>query len=76
MQFLSKLLEGVYHQQEKEEEEVNIGETLEDYLDNKVFASAESSTVMAEPELVSSYEKYLSAYVRAFPVERKAVELF
>ena len=52
------------------------GETLEDYLDNKVFASAESSTVMAEPELVSSFEKYLSAYVKAFPVERKAVELF
>ena len=52
------------------------GETLEDYLDNKVFADAESSTVMAEPELVASFRSYLDAYVKAFPVERKAVELF
>ena len=52
------------------------GETLEDYLDNKVFASAESSTVMAEPELVRSFDAYLDAYVKAFPVERAAVNLF
>ncbi|MBR0451613.1 MAG: ATPase [Oscillospiraceae bacterium] len=52
------------------------GETLEDYLDNKVFAEAESSTVMAEPELVKSFDAYLDAYVKAFPVERAAVHLF
>ena len=52
------------------------GETLEDYLDNKVFGDAESSTVMAEPELVRSFAKYLSAYVKAFPVERAATNLF
>jgi sugar (pentulose or hexulose) kinase len=52
------------------------GETLEDYLDNKVFAEAESSTVMAEPELVRSFDAYLDAYVKAFPVERAAVHLF
>jgi len=52
------------------------GETLEDYLDNKVFADAESSTVMAEPELVRSFDAYLDAYVKTFPVERAAVNLF
>ena len=31
---------------------------------------------MAEPELVASFRAYLDAYVKAFPVERKAVELF
>ena len=51
-------------------------EALEDYLDDKVFARAESSTVTAEEELVKAFEHYLADYVRVFPVERRAVELF
>ena len=51
------------------------GETLEDYLDNKVFKDAKSSTIMAEPADVEGFDKFLSVYTGAFEIERKATEL-
>ncbi|MCR5743128.1 MAG: ATPase [Lachnospiraceae bacterium] len=49
------------------------GESLEDYLDNKVFASANKTTLMAPREDVTGFRRFLSTYVRALDVERSAV---
>lgn len=50
------------------------GEALEDYLDMKVFAGTASSTVMADKEDVEGFTAFLEKYVRAFDLERIAVE--
>ncbi len=52
------------------------GETLEDYLDHKVFASAGSATLMAEPGDVAGFSAFLERYQRALPVEKLATEVF
>ena len=52
------------------------GESLPDYLDNKVFAGAECSTIMADGADVEGFAKFLSAYVKALPVEKTATEVF
>ena len=51
------------------------GESLPDYLDNKVFASAKSSTLMAEKADVEGFNRFLERYKKAFPIERTAVEV-
>ena len=51
------------------------GETLPDYLDNKVFAGAECSTIMADSADVEGFAKFLSAYVKALPMEKTATEV-
>ncbi len=50
------------------------GETLEDFLDNKVFASAKTSVVTATPEEVEGFRNFAEQYKKAFVVERTAVE--
>ena len=50
------------------------GETLPDYLDNKVFAGADSVTLMADPSDIAGFDVFLSRYVKALPVERLATE--
>ena len=50
-------------------------ETLEDYLDSKVFASAKSSTIMASEDDVNGFNKFLERYIKAFPLERESVNL-
>ena len=52
------------------------GETLPDYLDNKVFADAECSTIMADSADVEGFAKFLASYVKALPVEKTATEVF
>lgn len=49
-------------------------ETLEDYLDNKVFANASSSTLMAERTEIAGFNRFLERYKKAFIIEKKAVE--
>ncbi|MCR5293852.1 MAG: ATPase [Lachnospiraceae bacterium] len=49
------------------------GESLEDYLDNKVFAGAKAVTLMAEARDVNGFNEFLDAYKKAFEVERAAV---
>ena len=51
------------------------GETLADYLDNKVFADAKSTTLMAEPSDVAGFTVFLSRYKKALPMERTATEV-
>ena len=52
------------------------GETLEDYLDNKVFAGAKSTTILADEADRKGFERFVAQYIRALPVEKKAVEVF
>ena len=52
------------------------GETLEDYLDNKVFAGYESSTVMAKPKEVEGFNTFIERYKNCLDVEKKAIERF
>ena len=51
------------------------GETLPDYLDNKVFAGAKSVSVMADESDVAGFAAFLDKYKNALPVERKATEV-
>ena len=52
------------------------GETLEDYLDHKVFASCESSTIMADQAEVDGFNKFISVYKYCLDVEKLAIERF
>ncbi|MBE6753494.1 MAG: ATPase [Ruminococcaceae bacterium] len=49
-------------------------EALEDYLDNRVFKDAKTVTLMAEPADIEGFNTFLARYVKAFAVERAAVE--
>ena len=50
-------------------------ETLPDYLDGRVFADAESSTLMADAAEVSGFNAFLTRYKRALPMEICATEV-
>ena len=51
------------------------GETLPDYLGNKVFAEARSSTLMADEKDVAGFNAFLTRYKKALPVEKTAIEV-
>lgn len=51
------------------------GETLEDYLDRRVFAGAAQHTLMAGPEDVEGMARYVRDLERALPIQRMATEL-
>ncbi len=51
------------------------GETLADYLDDRVFAGAHSSTVTASDEDAAGFAAFLETYKRALPLERLATEV-
>ncbi|MBQ7437538.1 MAG: FGGY-family carbohydrate kinase [Oscillospiraceae bacterium] len=51
------------------------GESLPDYLDNKVFADAQSSTVSATQEDIDGFNAFLAQYRKALPLERLATEM-
>lgn len=50
-------------------------ETLEDYLDGKVFCSAKTSTMMADAADIEGFNSFLGRYKKAFSVEKTAVEV-
>ena len=50
------------------------GETLEEYLSNRVFAGLLGEELKPEPADVADFDAYLRRYVAALPVERAAVE--
>ena len=52
------------------------GETLEDYLDRKVFAECKSSTVMADKEEVDGFNRFIEVYKNCLDVEKLAIERF
>ena len=51
------------------------GETLEDYLDSKVFAGAKSTTLMAAEQDVAGFNVFLTRYKKALPMEKCATEV-
>ena len=51
------------------------GETLPDYLDNKVFAGAKSSTLTADESDIKGFDVFLDRYRKSLAVERAAVEV-
>ena len=51
------------------------GESLEDYLDNRVFADAKSATIMADPADIEGFAAFLARYQKALPLEKLAPEV-
>ena len=51
------------------------GETLEDYLDSKVFGSAKSTTLMADSGDIAGFSIFLARYKKALPLEKTATEV-
>lgn len=49
-------------------------ESLADYLDNKVFAGAVSTTLMADQADIDGFNSFLARYKSAFGTEKAAVE--
>ena len=50
------------------------GESLTDYLDNKVFHNAEGSGMDPVAEDVEGYEKFMEKYTKGLAIERAAVD--
>ena len=50
------------------------GESLGDYLNNKVFANAKGVTLAPDPEDVKGFEAYLQNYVSGLAAEKAAVK--
>ncbi|MBQ4186984.1 MAG: ATPase, partial [Firmicutes bacterium] len=50
------------------------GESLEDYLDNKVFAGAPVSSIMADERDIEGFNAYLAQYKKSLATEKSAVE--
>ncbi len=50
------------------------GESLSDYLDNKVFAKAPSKTLMADEKERAGFAKFLERYKKGLVIERAAVD--
>ena len=48
------------------------GETLESYLDNRVFAGQEGVTLAPDPENVAGFEEFGKRYVEGLPIVREA----
>ena len=53
----------------------NSGESLEDYLAERVFASAKSVTVAPDPAGVAGFAKYIERYEACLPAEKAAEAL-
>lgn len=51
------------------------GETMEEYLTNRVFATAKSTVVNPEPEGVAGFESYLARYKACLRAENAAAEM-
>ncbi|MCL2372548.1 MAG: FGGY-family carbohydrate kinase [Defluviitaleaceae bacterium] len=52
------------------------GESLEDYLEQKVFANAPGSTIAPDEKSMQGFAKYMEAYTSGLAIEKKAVEKF
>ena len=51
------------------------GETLPDYLDNKIFATQKMTTLEPDEKIVDSFNKFMENYKKGLAVERAAVEM-
>lgn len=51
-------------------------ETLEEYLQNKVFADAKGVTLLPDAKETAGFESFMERYKKGLGIERAAVELF
>lgn len=51
------------------------GETLPDYLDNKIFSTQKMTTLEPDDAIVDSFNKFMENYKKGLSVERAAVEM-
>ena len=51
------------------------GETMEDYLMNRVFAAAKSTCVQPDPAGVEGFRRYMERYVAALDAEKAAAAI-
>ena len=56
-------------------EKKDAGETLEDYLQNKVFHTAKSTCVNPTPEGAKGFAAYLERYIACLPAQKAAAKL-
>ena len=52
------------------------GETLEDYLQNRVFSGMKQMTVSPDPEVEKGFDRYMERFVSCIPAQRAAAENF
>lgn len=52
------------------------GESLSDYLNSRVFASVNTSTVQPDEAMVKGFDKYMESYKALVEVEKRASEVF
>ena len=52
------------------------GETLEDYLDQKVFRDAKSSTLKANADEIEGFNRFIEDYKNCLAVEKEAIRNF
>lgn len=52
------------------------GESLEDYLDNKVFKSAKTTSLEASKEEVDGFNQFIEDYKNCLSVEKEAIPKF
>ena len=50
------------------------GETLDDYLNNKVFAGQQGETMEPDPEDVKGFDIFIERYTKGLSIERAAVD--
>ncbi len=50
------------------------GETLDEFLENRVFANSETKTVNPEAKDVEGFDKWLDMYKAGLPIERAAID--
>ena len=50
------------------------GETLDDFLNNKIFAGQEGDTMQPDPADVKGFDEFAARYKKGLPIERAAVE--
>jgi len=53
----------------------NKGDSLEDFLDHRVFSSSRTQTIMASEDEVRGFDEYIKDYKKILEVERKALEV-
>ncbi|MBQ5755802.1 MAG: ATPase, partial [Erysipelotrichaceae bacterium] len=52
------------------------GESLEDYLDDKVFKDAKTTSVMANEKEVEGFDRFIEDYKNCLTVEKEAIKHF
>lgn len=51
------------------------GETLEEYLHNRVFSQAKRCVIHPDPEGVAGFRRYLERYIKCIPAQQAAADL-